>query len=249
MVRLFAIAAPVLAVLALCAPAGAGGDGVDLIGTWHVLVHYRDDNAANPETPRWEDRVWQFERAGSRLRWTEYPIVVFDDEEGRFERRASGQYARILHFWEPSAAQREDIRNGLQVNSRGRKSKTLRGSDDEGWRSTSRPRAVSASIITYTEHWSIEGMPSRPVFLREDVMGSASTESLEGVTRYATAEVDPASGILVGSFERDGVRHGTFRMMRSGPTEGVKGSGKSQSERAVQVPIPDDFGERGDSAR
>jgi hypothetical protein len=247
MVRFFAIAARALAVLSLCAATGAAGEGVELIGTWYVLVHYKDDNASNPETPRWDDRVWKFEPAGSRLRWTEYPIVVFNDESGRFERRASGQYARVLHFWEPSAAQMSDIRDGLQVNSRGRKSKTLRGSDDEGWRSTSRARAPTASIVTYTENWSIEAMPSGPVFLREDVLGSATTESLEGVTRYATTEVSRGGGILRGTYDRDGVRHGTFRMMRSGETEDVKGSGLTQGERAVQVPLRDAIEERGDS--
>ena len=49
-------------------------------------------------------------------------------------------------------------------NPRGMKSKSLRGSDAEGWASASRARAASASVITYTENWSIEGMPDRPVF-------------------------------------------------------------------------------------
>ena len=247
MVRFFAIAARALAVLSLCAATGAAGEGVELIGTWHVLIHYRDDNSHNPNALRWEDRVWRFERAGSRLRWTEYPIVVFRDSSGRFEKAGTSQYSRTVHAWEPNQDQIEQIREGLEVNERGRKSKTLRGFDDGAWRSTSRPSAPSASIVTYTENWSIEAMPSKPVFLREDVMGSPSTESLEGVTRYETTEIDVAGGVLRGRYERDGVRHGTFRMMRSGETEGVKGSGLTQGERAVQFLLGGTPEERGDS--
>ena len=111
------------ALLALVAAAPAIAESVELVGSWYVLVHYKDDNAANAEQERWDDKVWVFEKKGRRLRWSEYPIVVFDDEGGRFERRHTGQYARILHYWEPNASQRRDIENGLQVNSRGSKSK------------------------------------------------------------------------------------------------------------------------------
>ena len=41
------------ALFALAPAAGA----VELEGTWHVLVHYTDDNTANPDQPRWEDRL------------------------------------------------------------------------------------------------------------------------------------------------------------------------------------------------
>ena len=222
------------AALAWPAPSLAEDD-VDLIGTWHVLVHYRDDHTVRPEQERWDDRVWVFERSGSRLRWTEYPIVVFSDETGRFERRSTGQYARVLHAWEPNAKQLADIHSGLEYNTRGSKSKTLRGSDADGWASQRRSGAISASVITYTENWMIEGMPARPVFTRTDVMGSARTENVEGVTQYATDEVDAGGDVLRGSFERDGSRHGTFRMMRSGGARIVEGSGKTQGERFLEA--------------
>jgi hypothetical protein len=69
---------------------------VDLNGTWHVLVHYKDDSSPNPDRLRWDDRLWAFEPSGSRVRWMEWPIVVFSDDTGRFERRGTGQYARVL---------------------------------------------------------------------------------------------------------------------------------------------------------
>ncbi len=71
----------------LAAPAAAL-DGVgmeDLLGTWHVLVHYKDSGAGNPDARRWEDRIWVFELEGSRVKWTDYPIVVFGNSSGRFE--------------------------------------------------------------------------------------------------------------------------------------------------------------------
>ena len=65
-------AAPWLMVLVVSAamlPA-ARAEAVDLIGTWHVLVHYKDSATDHPERERWVDRVWKFEREGSRLAWT-----------------------------------------------------------------------------------------------------------------------------------------------------------------------------------
>jgi hypothetical protein len=221
--------------LALGPPASASEREVDLIGNWHVLIHYTDDNTHDPSQMRWDDKLWIFERSGNRLRWIEYPIVVFADEAGRFERRPTGQYARTLHSWEPDPEQLAQIREGLEYNTRGMKSKTLRGSDGEGWRSSAAARAASASVITYTEYWSVEGLPAAPVFTRRDVLGSGRTENLEGVTRYATAEIEPGGEVLRGSFERDGTRHGSFRMMRAGAAGVVKGSGKTQGERLLEA--------------
>ena len=108
---------------------------LDLIGTWHVLVHYRDSATGYPEREHWEDRIWVFEREGSRLRWTDYPIVVFSDQTGRFEQLGTNRARRVLHFWEPNDAQLAQIYEGLEINPRGSRSKALRGSDAEGWNS------------------------------------------------------------------------------------------------------------------
>jgi murein DD-endopeptidase MepM/ murein hydrolase activator NlpD len=201
---------------------------VDLVGTWYVLMHYKDEGSPNPDAERWDERVWVFEKKGSRMRWSVYPIVVFEDETGRFE-RTSVQYSRVLHYWEPDAGQLADIADGLQVHSRGAKQKVLRGSDLDGWSSSRSRGAASASVITYSELWEIEGLPTRPVFSRSDVMGGGRTDTLEGLTRWTTTEVREGGELLVGTYERDGRRHGTFRMMRSGETGEVQGS-KSQSE-------------------
>lgn len=205
----------ILAAAFLLVPLVAGAQ-VDLEGTWHALIHYTDDNTSHPEQQRWLDRIWVFERKGSRIQWTEYPIAVFDDESGRFERRGTGQYARTLGAWQPSPEQLQNIRDGVRVNTRGMKRKSLRGSDDGGWSTVSRARASSASVITYQENWSIEGLPKLPVFVQEDVMGSGRSETLEGETRFETTSVEEGGDLLLGSFERDGTRHGTFQLRRSG---------------------------------
>lgn len=220
-----------LAPLLLLVPLAAAAQ-VELMGTWHVLIHYTDDNSNHPEQQRWLDRVWAFERKGSRLEWIEYPITVFGDETGRFERRGTGQYARALGAWEPSPAQLQNIRDGVRVNTRGRKKKSLRGSDAAGWSTVSRARAGSASVITYQENWNVEGLPDLPVFTQEDLMGSGRSETLEGVTRFETTSVEEGGALLRGSFERDGSRHGTFQLRRAGQVGMLEE--KSQEEIQAQ---------------
>jgi hypothetical protein len=215
--------------LLLLTPAAASAE-IDIVGTWHVLVHYTDDNTSHPDEMRWSDRIWVFETKGSGLRWTEYPIVVFSDESGRFEHLGTSHARRVVAAWEPSEAQFAQILEGLEVNDRGKKKKSLHA-EDGGWRTRSRARPMSASILSYAEHWSVEGSPDYPVFRQEDQLGAERTETLEGVTLHTTTYVDPTGNVLRGTYERDGSRHGTFRMVRAGSVTGVKGSGKTQSER------------------
>ena len=96
------------------------GKNVDVIGTWHVLIHYTDDHSHDVGAMRWDDKIWVFEEAGSRIRWKEYPIVVFHDQSGRFERLGTARASRVLHGWEPNAGQLAQIESGLEVNPRGR---------------------------------------------------------------------------------------------------------------------------------
>jgi hypothetical protein len=219
-----------LALLVVAAPV-MPAEALDLIGTWHVLVHYRDSAAQHPEQERWEDRVWVFEREGSRLRWTDYPIVVFSDQTGRFEQLGTNRATRVLHFWEPNAAQLAQIQEGLEINPRGSRTKTLRGSDAEGWSSARKSGYRSARFITYEETWQVTGLPDRPTFTRDDVMGSVAAESLEGRTTWEGESVESGGHLVHGRYDRDGTRIGTFRMTRSGEVSTVKESEKSPSER------------------
>ncbi len=186
------------------------------MGSWYVLIHYRDEATSNPEADRWEDRIWIFEKKGSRLSWTEYPIVIFSDQSGRFERTVSGVQGRVLAAWEPNEKQRRQIAKGLEAPSRGSKTKTLRGSERLGYKSVGGLRTQSVSVIGYHETWSIDGLPDAPVFARDDLMGSGRTANLEGRTQYTTTEVLEGGTLIRGSYQRDGTRHGVFRMMRTG---------------------------------
>jgi hypothetical protein len=223
-VRIPRLAAACLAALCFAAPAA----GLDLTGTWHVLVHYKDSSAGNPDAERWEDRVWVFERDGERLRWIDYPIVVLQDDSGRFSGRS-----RVLAHWTPNAAQAAELAAGPTVNSRGSKSKSLRGSDAAGWKSaTSQQRSVS--FITYEESWSIEGLPDKPVFTRTDVLGGAGADDAEGRTRYAAAEVSSDGKRVTGRFERDGTRTGTFTLTRVGAVQMLSTEGPTPNEKAAE---------------
>ena len=230
------LASVLLAMVVLAGSVRAEGaaTGLELIGTWHVLVHYRDDTSANPDLVRWDDRIWTFERKGSRLQWSEFPLVVFRDSTGRFEALGTNRARRILHGWEPNAAQLQQIREGLEINSRGSKAKTLRGSREKGYASVGGLRSQSASVIGYHEHWYIEDLAGgNPLFGRDDILGSARAEAMEGRTQYRTTEVDASGDVIRGNYERDGVRHGTFRMTRAGTVASV-GTKRTQSERLEQ---------------
>ena len=239
--RTRALTAAAVAALVLVLPLTAAAE-LDLTGSWHVLIHYRDDSTSHPERDRWLDRLWVFAEKNGKLYWTEYPIVVFSDESGRFERRSSGQYARVLGNWEPSEPQMANIQAGLQTNSRGSKKKKLKGSDAEGWKSTYRARPGSASVVTYQENWSVDEATGLPVFTQEDVMSSVRTETLEGVTQYTTKGLENGGEVLVGSYSRDGTRHGTFRMTRSGGA--IPLEKRDQREIQADAARRSGFGER-----
>jgi hypothetical protein len=216
-----------LACLLACAlpgPALAFGAD-DLVGAWHVLVHYQDSGTENPDAKRWEDRIWVFEKSADQLRWSDYPIVVFDDDSGRFEKSDSGRLSRVLDYWEPNAAQQGQIRGGLAFNSRGSRTKTVSGSDAKGWSSAKRSGYKSSRFITYEETWSIDGLPDKPRFERQDSMGAGGGEDFEGRTLYETTQIEAGGDVLRGSFDRDGKRKGSFRLARSGAVHSVSESG------------------------
>jgi hypothetical protein len=206
----------------------AAADALDLTGTWYVLVHYKDDVSGKPDAMRWEDRIWVFSKTGDRLEWKDYPIVVFQDDEGRFERSRSG-YSRVVGAWEPSAGQLAQIQSGLEINTRGAKTKTLSGSDTAGWKSAPPSAPKGAGFVTYAEVWGVKDAAGKPLFQRNESLGAAGMESLEGGTVFKTESV--SSGELRGSYERDGTRHGSFRMLRAGDVSQVGKDGKTPNEK------------------
>jgi hypothetical protein len=211
---------------------------VDLSGTWFVLIHYRDSMTANPDSDRWDDKVWKIEKKGSRLQWTEFPIVHFNDGSGRFGRVGRNPRARMLHKWEPNEAQMEEILAGPQVNSRGSKVKSLRGSPKRGYKSSNSSRSMSALTVGYQETWSIDEPVALPVFTRDDALGTESalaTNSdsvVSGRTRYATLEISEDGNVLTGTYGRDENKRGTFQLIRAGSARGLETDGRSPNEKA-----------------
>ena len=175
---------------------------IDLEGTWFVLIHSQDPKSANPDAIRWNDRVWNFARKGTRLQWTEYPLVVFEDTTGRFEEAPGNPRSRVLAGWEPNANQAKTIAEGPRVNDRGAKVKTLRGSDAAGWKSSRRMAQTSASVMGYHEQLSIAGLSALPVFERRDLVGNAVTNLGEGLTRYEVTEIEDDGRTLIGRADR-----------------------------------------------
>ncbi len=215
-VALVAIPFAVVLIVAIAAVASAEANEFELLGAWHVTTHYRDSASENPEVERWDDRVWRFERRGSRLQWTEFPIVVFRDRRGRFEPGGGERTMRVLQAWEPNEAQAKEIVRGVLVNPRGARSKGLRGNPAEGYASLGGLRAESASVIGYSESWRIGRLLAKPVFTRDDILGSAHTENIRGRTQYVTESVQSDGNELRGTFVRDGTRRGGFVMRRAG---------------------------------
>lgn len=219
-----------LSLLALVAIAGWSrpAGAVELEGTWYVLIHYTDSATANPDATRWLDRIWEFERQGDRLVWRDYPIVVFEDQSGRWEGRK-----RTLTAWEPNSAQWEEIAAGLQVNQRGSTRKVLVGSDEEGW--SSRPSARrSLGVVSYEQHWTVENVRSLPVFTWRDSLGTAAEDAFDGVTRFETEVVEGDGNLLVGRYRRDESKRGTFRMIRAGSATGLRSGGKTPNQKAME---------------
>ena len=213
---------------------------LELAGTWHVLIHYQDSATAYPERWHWEDRIWVFEEKDSELHWTDYPIVVFEDGTGRFETIQGNPRARVLHAWEPNEAQQGEIKNGLYVNSRGSKRKSLEGSTVTGWKSMGRQYPASASIVTYSRSWRIETGQGFPLFIHEDALGGGRTENLEGQTRYETRGIEKTQDVLHGAYQRDGHRVGRFRLRRAGTTRLVPEGGLPAVFRGFQNQADDE---------
>jgi len=210
-----------VAAFAVLGPVDVRAEAPDVAGAWHVLVHYMDAASTDVERERWDDRAWVFEREGDRLRWTEYPIVVFGSETGRFESDGANRASRTLQHWRPDEAQLADIKDGLAVNERGMAAVTLRRSE-ESWVSAPEQAISSASMIRYVESWRVDPAAEGPIFTREDALRSERAEDLAGVTIYTTRAVEDGGRLLRGDFERDGTQRGAFTMTRAA---GVHGHG------------------------
>jgi hypothetical protein len=221
------VRAPLFAAL-LAAAFAAPASAVDLTGTWHVLVHYQDKEAKNATAQRWEDRIWVFSRDGERLKWVDYPLLVLSDDSGRFEGRS-----RVLAYWTPNASQAAELAAGPHVNSRGSKTKSLRGSEAAGWKSANKQQQ-SVAFITYEETWTIDGAADKPLFTRTDVLGGGGADDAEGRTIYKTTSVEEGGKVLKGTFDRDGTRTGTFILTHVGDVKTLSTDGPTPNEKQAE---------------
>lgn len=218
--------APVAALLlawCVAAPARAQeapGAEFELPGAWHVLIHYRDVSGAEADLPQWDDRLWTFEPEPGgvgALRWTEYPVVAFDRERGRFRGVLGQGSVREVGHWEPDAAQRREIERGLEASPRGARHRTLRRTPD-GWSSEADAGSAydSARFVTWSSVFRVTLGGAAPRFEIQDALGSSAAEAIRGRTLFAGERVLEGGRVVEGRYDRDGRHLGTFRMTRSG---------------------------------
>ena len=219
-------------LLALALLVAAPAAAFDPVGTWYVLVHYRDLRSAQPDQVQWEDRLWVFEREGEALRFREYPAVRFGDESGRYE-RAGEVPARTLGAWEPSERQRREIAAGLDADPYGAREKRLRKAA-AGF-SSAKSRFDSARVVGFESTVEVDLAGAAPRFVLSDTLGSsAAAQGLEGRTEYR-GEAIAKDGSVTGRFDRDGRRVGTFVLLRSGVARGDAEPLRAEREPSREV--------------
>jgi len=221
--------AAMLGAALLLAASAKGGFEEPLLGTWHVLVHYRDLDSKNPEISRWEDRVWVIRRAGESLEWIDYPMAVFGDESGRFADLGTNRARRLTGRWTPNARQQSEIEGaGVEVSARGRERRLLEPAGPGAWESgPARPPAGGRP--EYREHWRLEDGPAGlHLSIRSRLEGGDEIEALGRIDyRFETAREGTKS--LEGRYERDGRRYGRVRLT---PTR-LRHGGATHAERGA----------------
>jgi hypothetical protein len=124
------------------------------------------------------------------------------------------------------------------VNSRGSKTKTLRGSTKRGYKSSGSSRSVSALTVGYQETWSIEDPTGVPTFIRDDSVGTQAALATSGETvasgrtLYQGLEVSADGNVVSGSYARDDNKRGSFRLIRAGAPRGIESDGRTPNEKA-----------------
>ena len=183
---------------------------VELEGTWYVLVHYRDASSSNPDAMRWEDRVWDFQREGERLLWTDYELVSFVDSRGRFERAR-----RVLGAWEPSRSQRREIERGLFANLRGARVLALEQTEDGDWQTRADADALrkSRSVVSFGLAGSVARARDLPVFSIDEMLRSPGSIASLSHTVLTTKSAGDRGDQLSGDYTLSETRTGSFRMV------------------------------------
>ena len=86
-----------------------------------------------------------------------------------------------------------------------------------------------------------------------DATTGGESENLDGRTRYQVTAVSAGGNEMTGTFARDKSRTGTFRMIRSGPIQGLpkddKTPNEKQRERAIDEMIRQEVGDDPEAQR
>jgi hypothetical protein len=209
-----------IAILGLLGPASepasansSRSEAPSLLGTWYVLIHYRREGSPYPRRWYWDERVWTFQREGDALAWTEYTLVKFEDQQGRFEHLRTPRARRLLGAWTPNRRQRRELETGIGVNSRGSRRKLLTGDATVGWRSAVLEHAVAPGRKGYAEDWRIDVVEGLPEFrLTTELQHWGGAREL-GASIYRAEQKDRRGSELRGTYLSGDDRRGRFRMM------------------------------------
>jgi hypothetical protein len=211
-----------IAVLGLLGPASepasaeaTGSEAPSLLGTWYVLIHYRRQESLFPRRWYWDERVWTFEPEGDALAWTEYTLVQFEDQQGRFEHLRTPRARRLLGAWTPNRRQRRELEAGIGVGSRGSRRKLLTGDATVGWKSAALDHGVAPGRKGFAEDWRIDVVEGLPEFrLASQLRHWGGARELEA-SIYRAEKEERGGAELRGSYRSGDDRDGRFRMMRT----------------------------------
>ena len=209
-----------IAVLGLLGPASepasanpSRSEAPSLLGTWYVLIHYRREESPYPRRWYWDERVWTFHREGDTLAWTEYTLVKFEDQKGRFEHLRTSRARRLLGAWTPNRRQRLQLETGIGVIGRGSRRKLLTGDATVGWKSAVLEHGAAPGQKGYAEDWRIDVLEGLPEFrLTTQLQHWGGAREL-GASIYRAEEKDRRGAELRGTYLSGDDRRGRFRMM------------------------------------
>ncbi len=218
--RRILLVAPALALLATgpqgVAPA-QGLQSLDLSGEWYVLLHYKDSKSADPSITKFKDLSWSIRQDEQQIVWKENPYVIFD-EGTEVERRYK---MRAHEPWQPEGLVLGLLRKHVDVSERAERSKRLRGSVDEGFRSLPPISTGAANTLSFTRDWKLDfGEDKVRIVIVDSLGGSELLGEMEEATVFEITERGPDDELL-GTYS-EGTKSGTLRMIRSNERRVVK---------------------------
>ena len=155
--------------------------------------------------------------AEKQIVWKENPYVIFD-EGTEVERRYK---MRAHEPWQPEGLVLGLLRKHVDVSSRAERSKRLRGSVDEGFRSLPAISTGAANTLSFTRDWKLDFAEDKVrIVIVDSLGGSELLGEMEEATVFEITARGPDDELL-GSYS-EGTKSGTLRMIRSKERRVVK---------------------------